>query len=270
MPRARPGLPRCGKQVAVGRAGECRTRRLLLVFRRVRCRRHGLEFQHVVACSGGRESPGPRSSVALPLGINGSAARGGQGAGTTLLSWTGGASVGPTSIAKWRIYAGGGSGPRDPLGRRSSVFFCWVRPRARPLAPAFGVRCAPRTAIPDGIALFALSLGELKPAGPKSNVSCGPPAGRRPARATLKGRKSTTHSSLLSSSPPAGTARLKEPQKHCPRPGQWNSIKHRPVSLRDALTGANRIFHPRDSPRRTAYETKNTLRLSEKWEKSSL
>ena len=79
MPRARPGLPRCGKQVAVGRAGECRTRRLLLVFRRVRCRRHGLEFQHVVACSGGRESPGPRSSVALPLGINGGTARGGKG-----------------------------------------------------------------------------------------------------------------------------------------------------------------------------------------------
>ena len=135
MPRARPGLPRCGKQVAVGRAGECRTRRLLLVFRRVRCRRHGLEFQHVVACSGGRESPGPRSSVALPLGINGSAARGGQGAGTTLLSWVG-RSLRGLQQRELRASATGGFGPRDSVSRNYTASFvapfCWFRPVAHP------------------------------------------------------------------------------------------------------------------------------------------
>ncbi len=190
------------------------------------------------------------------------------------------------SIAKWRTYAGGGSGPRDPLGRRSSAFFCWVRPRARPPAPAFGVRCAPRTAIPRGIVLFALNLsspptgsatssdelqsaawggGELRgSASRKSNAFFCQVHADRSLRGPQQRQLRASAAGGFGPRDPKGS------HKHCPRPGQWNSIKHRPVSLRDALTGANRIFHPHDSPRRTAYETKNTLRLSEKWEKSSL
>ncbi len=65
--------------------------------------------------------PRPRFSVALPLGINGSRTRSGQRAKTTLtgLPVVAGASVGTTSSAKWRPYAGGGFGPRGSTSRRS-------------------------------------------------------------------------------------------------------------------------------------------------------
>ncbi len=77
-------------------------------------------------------------------------------------------------------------GPRDPLGRRSSAFFCWVRPRARPPAPAFGVRCAPRTAIPFGIALFALNLSSPPAEEQRAPSSCSPPRGVAADCATLR------------------------------------------------------------------------------------
>ena len=37
--------------------------------------------------------------------------------------------MGATSIAMLRPYAGGGSGPRDPLGRRSTTPFCRIHPQ---------------------------------------------------------------------------------------------------------------------------------------------
>ena len=52
-----------------------------------------------------------------------------------------------------------------------------IRPRARPPAPAFSVRCAPRTAIPNGIALFALNLSSPPAEAQRAPSSCSPPQG---------------------------------------------------------------------------------------------
>jgi len=69
--------------------------------------------------------------------------------------------VSATSSDELQSAAWGGGGLRGSKSRRSNIPFtapfCEVRPRARPPAPAYGVRCAPRTAIPLGIALLALS-----------------------------------------------------------------------------------------------------------------
>ena len=69
--------------------------------------------------------------------------------------------VSATSSEELQSAAWGGGGLRGSKSRRSNIPFtapfCEVRPRARPPAPAYGVRCAPRTAIPLGTALLVLS-----------------------------------------------------------------------------------------------------------------
>ncbi len=71
---------------------------------------------------------------------------------------------------------------------------CWIRPRAHPPAPAYGVRCTPRTAILFGIALLALSLSSSPPAESSNEL-------RRVAARRVGWRR---------------TARLCEPQKFSP------------------------------------------------------
>ncbi len=71
---------------------------------------------------------------------------------------------------------------------------CWIRPRAHPPAPAYGVRCTPRTAILFGIALLALSLSSSPPAESSNEL-------RRVAARRAGWRR---------------TARLCEPQKFSP------------------------------------------------------
>ena len=130
----RPGLPR----KASWYAGLCWQQRIQLVFRSQfeQHQRHALGVQH-----GGRQSrqhaqPRLRSSVALPLGINGDKQHVNTDYNIVELC-AAGASVDATSIAKWRPYAGGGSGPRDPKGRKSNNLFTaqdyHVRPVAHPL-----------------------------------------------------------------------------------------------------------------------------------------
>ncbi len=81
-----------------------------------------------------------------------------------------------------------GGGPKaqraGPAVRRTAEaqHFLSDSSSARPPAPAYGVRCAPRTAIPLRIALLALQAVEA--CGAHSNVSCGPPRPEASARAT--------------------------------------------------------------------------------------
>ena len=80
--------------------------------------------------------------------------------------------MGQTSTAKWRPYAGGGSGPRGSASRRSSAQSTTYIFQVRPCRPSGS-----------------------KPAGPKTSIaSCGPPRREASARTTLKGRKSTIFS----------------------------------------------------------------------------
>ena len=175
---------------------------------------HELGFPHDRPQSQPRLLPCLRSSVALPLGINGPRARGGQRAGVTLTGSTlaAGASVGATSIAKLRPYAGGGSGPRDPLGRKSIASSRKVRrQRGRNRAYENAIDLAGRSlrGLKRAWRVAGLRGGRLRPARlcepqlhclirrPILLVSACRPSPRsrvaawatRPA--TLKGRKST-------------------------------------------------------------------------------
>ncbi len=156
-----------------------------------------------------------RSSVALPLGINGPRACGGQGAKTTLtgLPLVAGASVGKTSIA-----SGGPMGRKSNNPFISSILSCsgrtlWGWAKAQRAGPA-----VLRTAKTQ---LIRPRFKRVEACGAHSNVSCGPPRSEASASAIQRVAEAP-HNFLnfgLSPTPQSGFAagrqgrRFYEPQK---------------------------------------------------------
>ena len=140
------------------------------------------------------------------------------------------------------------AGPTVRRNARTRPFYK-IRPRARPPAPAYGVRCAPRTAIPLGIALLALQAVDAYGVwgrGWQQKTLCVPPLREASARATLRvagARPKAPPNSFgfgprapgVGQRPSAQARRFYEPQRHDQqlgpaRRGPKNSPVLRPVS----------------------------------------